>query len=952
MASKRGKDSPNISPERSSPPPEGSKGKKSNSKKQAGTAPEAKSSKSSLLRDSYHIGSVSSLEAMEPKVLLFQNRKLAERLEHYQVTTEELRKRSEQLQERLSATDAEIFIINRHTKSLEENVRILLKRFETDEPTDGDSETPRSPLTSFINQLSTLDEEELDKNLSGRVQEMLNLIGKLVQVYDTVSNQSRSVLEKIKNGEAVDDDCKSQITQLLKKNEALEKQALSMQQKCYAASTKAAKATDQIIELETERDEQKNRAAELEWSLDKEQVRREKVEHMVVEIREKLKTCEAQLATQQQRKEGQAVEENVVLATPSVSQTKMGEMVTDLEEQKTLAANRLQEIEKLHAEKVALTLEVEELKLHVLSPPDDLVEKSAKYKSLQTHFSVLYLEHEKVKEYYKTAKEAVNTLRTSYLQQLKEAQRHEEDGSQSLQTFLSNLQTATNAARRDYQMLRIEYEQEHASRETSGTNKDYDKLFKSVMQNNSSLEREVTRLRKCVQNLKTDLAKYQSRDLNRGQVRNPGSMSPDKRNPPEGEVGKRESSGTEGASTPKVSSHGPPDSTEDMKELKKQLKDKTKEYDELKLLYDMTRQASKVNRELVDVMASEKKLREENIELKKQVTSLETRSQAAETELKSSSTELQTLRSRSKQLEERSLELEKERDKEKSDRQRSGPDEALVVRIKVLEDALFKANKTAASHAAQEEALYSEMDVTGQALEDLQNQNKQLIDQLKERDNTNLKWMADNIRNNQIIKTLRDEKSAQDVRYRTLQECIGKYEAQLKLAEDRTKLMEEANCLLEENQKSSDYLTESWKRKAFDQTKETCDLRLKLEQLEKELRFLRTVHADKLKTYEGDVFKSKRFIEENAELKRKLDRAKLIEVTGSSEEILKEDIREYKELLNCNSCKAARKDTVLTKCYHVFCYSCISKRYETRQRRCPQCSTQFGANDYHRLYLT
>jgi hypothetical protein len=117
-----------------------------------------------------------------------------------------------------------------------------------------------------------------------------------------------------------------------------------------------------------------------------------------------------------------------------------------------------------------------------------------------------------------------------------------------------------------------------------------------------------------------------------------------------------------------------------------------------------------------------------------------------------------------------------------------------------------------------------------------------------------------NIRNNQIIKTLRDEKSAQEIRYRTLQDCIGKYELQLKLAEERIKSVEDVNNLLEENQKTADYLTESWKRKAFDQTKESCDLRLKLDHLEKELRFIRTVHADKLKSYEGEAFKSKRLI--------------------------------------------------------------------------------------------
>lgn len=65
---------------------------------------------------------------MEPKVLLFQNKKLAERLDHYRVTTEELRNRNEQLQQRLSATDSEIFIINRHMKSVSRIVAVASEK--------------------------------------------------------------------------------------------------------------------------------------------------------------------------------------------------------------------------------------------------------------------------------------------------------------------------------------------------------------------------------------------------------------------------------------------------------------------------------------------------------------------------------------------------------------------------------------------------------------------------------------------------------------------------------------------------------------------------------------------------------------------------------------------------------------------------------------------------------
>lgn len=91
--------------------------------------------------------------------------------------------------------------------------------------------------------------------------------------------------------------------------------------------------------------------------------------------------------------------------------------------------------------------------------------------------------------------------------------------------------------------------------------------------------------------------------------------------------------------------------------------------------------------------------------------------------------------------------------------------------------------------------------------------------------------------------------------------------------------------------------------------------------------------------------------EEMAQLRRKAERIKKIELAGTLDEVLMEEIREYKETLTCSSCKVKRKDAVLSKCFHVFCYDCLRTRYETRQRKCPKCNAAFGANDYHRLYL-
>ena len=81
--------------------------------------------------------------------------------------------------------------------------------------------------------------------------------------------------------------------------------------------------------------------------------------------------------------------------------------------------------------------------------------------------------------------------------------------------------------------------------------------------------------------------------------------------------------------------------------------------------------------------------------------------------------------------------------------------------------------------------------------------------------------------------------------------------------------------------------------------------------------------AEKTASLEAEAFKTKRMHEDSAILKRKVERLKKIEMASDMDEILKEEIREYKETLTCPSCKVKRKDAILTKCFHVFCYDCL-----------------------------
>ncbi|KAJ7772537.1 hypothetical protein DFH07DRAFT_734059 [Mycena maculata] len=75
--------------------------------------------------------------------------------------------------------------------------------------------------------------------------------------------------------------------------------------------------------------------------------------------------------------------------------------------------------------------------------------------------------------------------------------------------------------------------------------------------------------------------------------------------------------------------------------------------------------------------------------------------------------------------------------------------------------------------------------------------------------------------------------------------------------------------------------------------------------------------------------------------------------SGSSREVeLENQLKQTMNVLKCTACKGAEfRDTVLTKCMHTFCRSCVDTRMSTRQRKCPACNTPFGGGEVQTIYL-
>ena len=140
------------------------------------------SSNVKVLFEPLQLGAVSNLDELEVKTLKFQNHKLGQRLNHRLVIEEELRGRIDQLEKRQTQDDAVINVIHRYWNQLNEDMRILLQRFDAETGDEEEKNEESEATTSFLNQLATWHKQELDEKLASRVQVSQRAVGKIIQV--------------------------------------------------------------------------------------------------------------------------------------------------------------------------------------------------------------------------------------------------------------------------------------------------------------------------------------------------------------------------------------------------------------------------------------------------------------------------------------------------------------------------------------------------------------------------------------------------------------------------------------------------------------------------------------------------------------------------------------------------------------------------------------------------
>ncbi|XP_068634247.1 E3 ubiquitin-protein ligase BRE1-like 1 [Aristolochia californica] len=249
------------------------------------------------------------------------------------------------------------------------------------------------------------------------------------------------------------------------------------------------------------------------------------------------------------------------------------------------------------------------------------------------------------------------------------------------------------------------------------------------------------------------------------------------------------------------------------------------------------------------------------------------------------------------------------------------------------------------------EAYLSEIETIGQAYEDMQNQNRQLLQQVTERDDYNIKLVLEGVRTKQMLDALYMEKQHLERELRQASASLDLYNFKAIRIEEQLKIYSEQVGKLGEEGWQNSVAMENIKSKLLDIQRQTQQLKQTQEGSQPKVEKSRQDVVAHLIELERERFSRRRTEEELEALTRKANHLSVHTESSSLLDKLQEEVGEYRELLKCNVCHDRQKEVVITKCYHLFCGPCIQKALENRFRKCPMCSASFGPNDVKNVYI-
>ncbi|BAT84706.1 hypothetical protein LR48_Vigan03g168600 [Vigna angularis] len=261
-----------------------------------------------------------------------------------------------------------------------------------------------------------------------------------------------------------------------------------------------------------------------------------------------------------------------------------------------------------------------------------------------------------------------------------------------------------------------------------------------------------------------------------------------------------------------------------------------------------------------------------------------------------------------------------------------------------LSDILKSKNK-------QNENYLSEIESIGQAYDDMQTQNQHLLQQITERDDYNIKLVLEGVRARQKQDSLLMEKRVIEQDMQQANTSLNLYDIKASRIEEQLKFCSDQLQRLAEDKLQCSVTSENTQRRLSDIRRQTQQIRDTVVELQSKIGSNRVTRMELRVELEKERFAKKRTEEDLEVARRKFSRLKEQNEGSSITEKLQQELEEYREIIKCSICQDRAKEVVITKCYHLFCFSCIQKVAGSRHRKCPQCATSFGVNDVKSVYL-
>uniref|UniRef100_A0A672J3S7 E3 ubiquitin protein ligase n=1 Tax=Salarias fasciatus TaxID=181472 RepID=A0A672J3S7_SALFA len=326
----------------------------------------------------------------------------------------------------------------------------------------------------------------MEAELQERVESSQKQVNHVVEIYECLRNTVDQLKAELDSGvEGSLWSAAEKLNSLLtRENERLQQLTEDLKQK-YSHMTSGTRALGRAVNKADQRiSELQVLIEELQWDMEKIRRRENRLNAHLIEILERVNSKGYKVC-------GEA---SSVCGTITINKRKFEEMNSELEENRELADNRLIELQKLQQDLQNVLQENNSMKAELMSRAEGLVKETSEYRCLQSQFSVLYNESLILKAQLDETRARLNTTRTARLRQLENMENDEVALQRKVRTEVFQLEDTLAQVRKEYEMLRIEFEQTLAANEQAGPiNREMRHLISTLQTHNQQMKGEVVK---------------------------------------------------------------------------------------------------------------------------------------------------------------------------------------------------------------------------------------------------------------------------------------------------------------------------------------------------------------------------------------------------------------------------------------------------------------------------